>query len=101
MPRQLVRRGPVVVAIQKGDILAAGRVKASADDLVALQVMVGQQQARTIRVSGGPGEDALAGSVRRRILADDHLDREVRDLAVGALERRLDQVEMVEGDDQD
>jgi hypothetical protein len=67
---KLVWRGPVVVAVEQGDVVSMCGPDAARDHLVAAQVVVRQQEPDPIRKLARIVADDLARAVRRAIFTD-------------------------------
>src|SRR5258707_1365969 len=78
---QLIRRDPVVVAIEQGNVFAARGVDSAGHDGVAMNVLLRQQQPDLAGMLLRVRDDGLACAVGRAVLTDEDFVVEVSALS--------------------
>src|SRR6267154_5008202 len=103
---ELVLVGPVVVALEQGDVLTTARAVRRQKIVLAFEARPVwaesprmEKQADALGVASSVGSQDFACAVRRVVVADDDLPFEVRLLIQDALESLRDERRVVEGDD--
>ena len=92
--------GPVVVAFEEGDVLAAGGGVELREVGMAADVDGGVEGADAVGEAGGEGVEDAAGVVGRGVIADEDFDGEGSDLGEGAFEGLGEERFVIEGGNQ-